>query len=145
MLSGGFRADWRSALQEVTLQGDAYRGEVDGGPMREFSGASLRGRVSRDLGAGSRFTIQSYYDRTYRKHEASFEETLQTFDLEMQHATRPRAGHMLVLGGGYRASRDDVTNSAAQAFIPEDRRLHWANGFVQDEIEISRACRQPWA
>lgn len=135
--SGGFRADWGRGPQEITLQGDAYRGEVDAGPMREFSGASLRARFARQLERGSQFYVQAYYDRTYRRHEASFEETLDTVDLEMQHSTRPHERHLLVWGGGYRASRDDVTNSAAQAFTPEDRRLHWANAFVQDEIALA--------
>jgi iron complex outermembrane receptor protein len=49
---------------------------------------------------------------------------------------RPREGHTLIWGGGYRTSRDDVTNSASQAFIPEDRRLNWANVFVQDEVVL---------
>ena len=135
--SGGFRADWRMSPGELTLQGDAYRGEVDAGPMREFSGASLKARLSRQLEGGSQLSMQAYYDRTYRKHEASFEETLDTVDVELQHSSRPRAGHVLIWGGGYRGSRDDVTNSAAQAFIPEDRRMHWANAFVQDEIALA--------
>jgi len=134
LLSAGFRADWGGARQQVTLQGDAYRGEVDGGPKRDFSGASLRARLTRELDAASRFSVQAYYDRTERSHQASFAETLDTFDVEMQHSMRPREGQKLVWGGGYRASRDNVTNSAAQAFVPEDRRLDWANVFVQDEI-----------
>jgi iron complex outermembrane receptor protein len=135
-VSGGFRADWRSAALESTLQADAYRGEVDAGPMREFSGVSLRARVERQLDAGSQLALQAYYDRTHRRHESSFEETLDTFDLEAQLSCKPWAGHMLVVGGGYRHSRDDVTNSAAQAFIPEDRTLGWGNAFVQDELAL---------
>ena len=138
IFSGGFRADWGLAgPRQVALQADVYRGDVDRGPEREFSGASLRARMERQLDDVSRFYVQAYLDRTHRRHEASFEETLDTFDVEMQHSTQPFAGHMLVWGGGYRAARDNVTNSVAQAFTPEDRDLHWANLFVQDEIALA--------
>jgi len=41
-----------------------------------------------------------------------------------------------VVGGGYRYARDEVTNSPAQAFIPANRDLQWANVFVQDQIAL---------
>jgi len=136
--SGGFRADWgETGPRQWTLIGDVYRGEVDRAPEREFSGASLVARAVHQLEGGSRAYAQAYYDRTHRRHEASFEETLQTFDVELQHSLGRKEAHLLIWGGGYRASRDDVTNSLAQAFTPEDRTLHWANLFVQDEIALA--------
>lgn len=135
-ITGGFRADWSHALGQVTLLGDAYRGEVGKAPLREFSGANLTGRVVRQLGKDSALTVQAFYDRTERRHLNTFEETLDTFDVEMQHSSRPHADHVLVWGGGYRYSRDDVLNTATQAFIPPDRSLEWVNAFVQDEFQV---------
>jgi hypothetical protein len=35
--------------------------------------------------------LQAYYDRTHRRHENSFEETLGTFDLDVQLSCKPWA------------------------------------------------------
>ncbi len=137
-LSGGFRMDWGRAPDQVTMQGDAYRGEVDRGPMREYSGVNLLGRLTRTLGADASLVLQAYYDRTERRHENTFDETLDILDIEAQHSFKPVPGQRLIWGGGYRHGRDDVENSPAQAFIPPDRTLRWSNVFVQDEIEVAR-------
>jgi iron complex outermembrane receptor protein len=133
----GARADWAQPGRNVMVRADVYRGEVDGGPMREFSGGSVIGQVDQDLGGGSSLQVQAYYDRTNRRHENTFEEELDTFDVEATHALSPRGGHTVVWGGGYRHSRDRVANSATQAFIPADRTLRWANIFAQDAFRIS--------
>lgn len=137
--AGGARADWQSGVQVATVQVTAYRGEVDASQKREFSGGSIRGRVTRELGNGSSFTGQAYFERSHRRHETSFAETLDLYDVDLQHTLIPLAGHIVVWGGGYRHAIDDVTNSAAQAFIPPDRSLDWANLFVQDEIALGAA------
>jgi iron complex outermembrane receptor protein len=136
-VAAGARADWTSATQTFTLQLNAYQGDIDSAQARDFSGASLRGRWSRDLGAGSNFTAQTYFEHSYRKHQSSFEESLDMWDIDVQHTLNPMPGHMVVWGGGYRHARDDVTNSPSQAFMPPDRTLDWANLFVQDEIALS--------
>lgn len=136
-VQGGFRGDWGSESRGFTLQGDAYRGEVDRSPMRRYAGANLLGRWRHQLADGSRVRVQAYYDRTDRRHEDTFDEELDTFDIEAQHALTPWAGHAMVWGGGYRHSRDRVENSAAQAFIPADKSLRWANLFVQDVVALS--------
>src|SRR5688572_3752949 len=134
-LTLGARADWETPGRRVMVRADAQRGEIDGGPMREFSGANIVGRLEQDLGGGSSLSLQAYYDRTYRKHENSFEEDLDTVDIDVNHALAPLPGHRVVWGGGYRYSRDDVANSPAQAFIPAERSLQWANIYVQDAIQ----------
>jgi iron complex outermembrane receptor protein len=136
-LGGGTRLDWGGQKNRFMVQADAYRGEVEHGPEREYSGQSVIGRWTRELDGGSSLRAQAYFDRTTRRHENTFDETLQTFDVDVQHAWRLDAGHHVVWGGGYRASRDRVQNSPAQAFIPADRDLSWSNLFVQDEIELT--------
>ena len=135
-LAGGARFDWGRAASQFTLQGDAYRGEVDRSPMREFSGANLLGRWTRKLDGGSSLHVQAYFDRTTRRHENTFREELEKLDAEAQHHMRFGA-HQLVWGGGYRRARDEIENSAAQAFLPPNRTLTWKNLFVQDEVRIA--------
>ncbi len=133
----GFRMDWAGSSQLVTVQGDAYTGDIEQGPTsRSIAGANLLASWSRRFDDGSLARIQTYYDYTYRKHPGSFKEDLHTVDLEAQYATRPGPDQELVIGGGYRYARDVVTNSPAQAFIPASRDLQWANVFVQDQISL---------
>ena len=137
MASVGGRADWGAGAQRFTIQGDAYRGEVERGPEREFAGGNVLARWTHLYAGGSTLRVQAYYDRTTRRHEATFREALDTLDVDLQHASRPLANHHVVWGGGYRHSRDRVENSTAQAFFPAERTLSWASVFVQDEITIA--------
>ena len=135
----GFRADWGGAARGFTLQGDAYRGELDQAApgTQRISGVNLLARWNRQLSADSSLRVQAYYDRTERTQPGSFAEHLDIFDLEFQHALRPAASHHLLWGGGYRYAFDRVDNSAGLAFLPADRNLRWANVFVQDEIALA--------
>ena len=134
----GFRADWGSGTDQSTIQGDAYWGDIDQLPgPRKISGGNVQGRWARSLGGDSMLRVQAYYDRTNREHELVFKETLDTFDIEVQHSLKPRKGHDFIWGGGYRYSRDRVENSASQAFIPANRTLDWGNLFAQDEIALT--------
>src|SRR5688572_28073957 len=66
VFSGGGRADWGSGADAFTVQGDAYRGEVERSPERDFSGQNIVGRWTRTLAGGSTLRAQAYYDRTRR-------------------------------------------------------------------------------
>jgi iron complex outermembrane receptor protein len=136
-VQGGFRADWGTPRHGFTLQGDAYEGEV-AGQGREFSGTNLLARWTRDLGGGAELRVQGYYDFTGRNHFNVFRERLHTYDLEVQHGLRPAGAHRLTWGFGLRHHRDEVENSAAVMFQPEDRSLNRNQVFVQDEIALRR-------
>ena len=79
--------------------------------------------------------MQAYADCTHRDHPNSFKENLDTFDIEAQYGFRVGAPRGR-LGGGYRYARDQVENSAAQAFMPADRNLQLGEAFVQDQIAV---------
>jgi len=133
----GFRADWNGPVDTFTVQGDAYRGEVDQNPSeRRIDGANLIGRWTRKLADGSFARVQAYWDYTHREHPQQFEEHLDTLDVEGQYGFIIGA-HEILLGGGYRYARDRVVNTAAQAFLPPDKRLSWSNVFAQDRIELA--------
>ena len=138
--SAGFRTDWGAAASQWTVQGDFFWGDIDMVPSaRTISGGNILGRWSRQLSPDSSLRVQAYYDRNDREHPTIFKERLDTFDFEAQHSLHPFTGHELIWGGGYRHSRDEVTNSNSQAFIPADRGLTWSNIFVQDEIALARS------
>jgi iron complex outermembrane receptor protein len=134
----GFRADWsRGEGVSLTFQGDAYKGEGDNvSGLRKFSGSNLLGRWQSRSADGATQQVQAYLDHTERDHRDTFGETLDTFDIEYQHASKRRGAHLWLWGAGYRFGRDHVRNSAALAFLPADSDLRWANAFAQDEIAL---------
>lgn len=136
----GFRADWGGATRNFTVQGDAYRGELEQalpGTSR-IEGLNLLGRWSERLADGSNLRLQAYYDRIERNQPGTFREELDIFDFDFQHALKPLGAHRLLWGGGYRYARDHVGNSAVLAFLPADVDLNWWNVFVQDEIALRK-------
>src|SRR5712671_2564414 len=139
----GFRADWGTAANGFTLQGDAYRGSLDQALSDDssISGNNLLGRWDRDLAEWGQVQIQSYFEHTERDIPGTFAEHLNIFDVEFQHGLRAIGAHRLTWGGGYRYGDDRVTNSAFLAFLPGDRRLRWSNVFAQDEIALADNLR----
>src|SRR5688572_17248035 len=91
----GFRADWsRNSIDEFTLQGDVYRGEVGqhspsivvtgrpgpGGALQvDMSGGNLLGRWRRQFDDDSDTQLRVYYDRT-KRDDPSFLDELDTVD-----------------------------------------------------------------
>lgn len=131
----GFRADWGGA--RFTVQGDAYKTNIDQliGGARHLAGTNLLGRWSDERDDGSSWRVQTYFDHAERNQPGFFNKTLNILDFEFQRGLRPAAAHWLLWGGGYRYANDNLNdqNLAAFAFIPQDKRLHWFQLFIQDE------------
>src|SRR5438093_2435897 len=136
---GGFRMDWEaSSASRVTLQGDLYDGRI-GQPSAgdiAVSGGNAMARWSHTISEKSSLAAQLYYDRTHRDIPGTFGEDLDTYDVDLQHATRLSARHDVVWGLGYRLINDRVVNSSALAFLPPHVAREWFSGFVQDEIAL---------
>lgn len=138
-VQSGFRADWTRGAGNATVQGDAYRANVDNlGGARDLSGANLLGRWRRVLDSGSEVLLQGYYDHTQRVHQGSFDETLDTLDLELAHTLRAQGLHEINWGAGYRSSRDRTAVTPVLALVPQDRTLPIATAFAQDELAVTR-------
>jgi iron complex outermembrane receptor protein len=151
----GFRGDWDALAGRLTVQGDTYKGRrgqplpgsisISGVDLAlddvATSGANLLARWERTLGNDSALSVQAYYDRTHRKVPPTFEETLELADIQIQHSSRPAAGHALVLGGEYRLGRDRLVNSDVFAFLPARFDQRWSSLFVQDEITLREELR----
>jgi iron complex outermembrane receptor protein len=135
----GFRSDWGGERESFTLQGDAYRGDLEQAApgTTEIAGANVQGSWSRLLSNGSRLLLRGYVDHTSRDIPDTFGEQLDIFDVEAQHDIRFMSRHQVVWGGGYRFARDRVNNSAALSFLPANVDLSWWNVFAQDIIALT--------
>jgi len=138
---GGFRMDWEaSSASRLTLQGDLYDGRIaqDSGGDIAVSGRNVIAKWSRTLSERSSLTAQLYYDRTHRDIPGLFAEDLDTYDVDLQHATRLGTRHDVVWGLGYRNINDRtaIGSDSTLAFLPTHVAREWFTGFVQDEIAL---------
>jgi iron complex outermembrane receptor protein len=135
---GGFRIDWQRGADANVLQGDGYKGAIDQPLLEDKStdGANLLWRWERSLANDASLQVQLTLDHARRDYPGVFAERRDTVDLDVQHALAPRGRHELLLGGGYRVSKDQVDNGLTLAFLPDHRTLPLANMFVQDEIGL---------
>jgi iron complex outermembrane receptor protein len=138
---GGFRMDWdASSASRVTLQGDLYDGRIaqDSGGDIAVSGGNVMAKWSHTLSERSSLAAYLYYDRTHRDIPRLFGEDLDTYDVDLQHATRLGARHDVVWGLGYRLINDRtvIGSDSTVAFLPTQVAREWFTGFVQDEIAL---------
>ena len=140
MHQGGFRADWTPTTSDgITIQGDIYGSSIDrrNANPTELSGGNAQAKWMRRFSDHSSLQLQGYYDRTKRDQPSVFGETLDSYDLTLNHRFAPAARHDVVWGLGYRLTSDDVRNSAALAFLPPRLTHRLYTGFVQDELALS--------
>jgi iron complex outermembrane recepter protein len=139
----GFRFDWGRGGDSLMTEGGAYDGTLDQPALADktVSGFHLLGRWNRRLDQDASLQVQTYFDQTRRDYPGTFGEVLDTVDVDVQHSVAVGRQHEVVWGGGYRFSRDDVTNSAALAFLPGRRDLTLANLFAQDSIALNDRLR----
>jgi iron complex outermembrane receptor protein len=137
----GFRADWGSAADGVTVQGDAYRGGKDPSfnLAPKLEGANLLARWNGQFANGSGYRLQAYVDHAKRDETATFRNTADSVDLQFSHEPTMAAGQHLLWGGGYRRTRDanDPSAGGVLAFVPAVRNLTWTNLFAQHESELT--------
>jgi iron complex outermembrane receptor protein len=147
----GFRADLSRGFDNFTVQGDVYRarkGQPEPGSISisgidldlgdvGLRGANLLARWSRTLNGGGEVMAQAYYDRVERTVPPTFAEKLDIVDVQAQTRLAPIGRHTLTAGGQYRYARDQLTNSAYIAFLPERQYLSWASLYAQDDIALN--------
>lgn len=134
---GGFRIDSnQNGPRRWTLSGDLYRGTsgfIDR-PDGEVQGGHVLGRLTRTTGSGE-FSVQAFYDGTYRKVALQFEESRHAGEVDVQQTLR--AGrHGVIFGGTARAYRARDVGAAGFRFDPPVRNGWNINAFVQDEFPI---------
>jgi iron complex outermembrane receptor protein len=139
---GGFRTDYRrSATDNVTVQGDFYVAREASPSLIQINGQNAIARWTHITSPESEWSVQVYTDRTVREFpRAAFREELRTADLDAQQ--RFTAGrHGIVWGFGYRHMWDDVRNGPSFTFLPAQRTMRLASGFVQDDLALPSSLK----
>src|SRR5690606_32581033 len=108
----GFRADWGTSASGFTLQGDAYRTDIEQNPggSRDLAGGNVLARWTRRLQDDSSMRVQFYYNRVERDQPGSIRERLDTWDLEAQHGFGLGERQRILWGAGYRYMQDEITH-----------------------------------
>ena len=138
----GFRADWVTARDTLTLQGHLYGGEQDAPSPAAFdtniSGGNVLGRWTRRWADESELQVQAYFDRVQREIASGIRADVDAAALDAQYSFALGGRHDVVLGGGVRITRDSFTPGPATVFLdPDERRLETYNVFIQDTVELS--------
>jgi iron complex outermembrane receptor protein len=152
----GFRTDWDgSGDDSFTVQGDVYSGEIGQlhpavtiigrqGPQGELdvdvSGGNLLGRWRRQASDTSDTQLRVYYDYSYRD-DPSYEDTLQTFDVDFQNRFLAGERHEITWGAGYRLTSNENRSGGIFAVDPETSDDQLLSGFIQDQISLADAVR----
>ena len=158
----GFRSDFSVGARDAfTVQGDYYDGHSGEssvlntlqppfnrllGTTQKLSGWNLLARWQREMSASDSFTLQAYVDHTRRDWPARLKDERDTYDLDFQYRTRRLEGHDLVMGAGYRLSRDNLPPSFSGVpadtipfafFSPTSASRELISAFIQDDITVA--------
>lgn len=135
----GFRADSAPGSDRFTVQGDAYEGgQLPANNLAPLmTGGNLMLRWDRLTEGGSRLKLQGYLDYAMRDDVNAFRDRSSTADLQFTHEPVLPEGHQLLWGGGLRETQGSNATSPAVMFSPQQKRLRWANVFVQHEWQFA--------
>ena len=153
----GFRSDWKSSeTQSYTLQGDFSNtdkraiqnlytpmGAAVSSKIAENAGsANILGRWDNKLSNVSNLTVQMYYDMEDRDTFV-FNQNIQTFDFDMQHAYSGFSGNEIVWGLGYRLVESNIEGNANTLLgipyvniLPKKQGDDLYSAFFQDKITL---------
>ncbi len=149
-LRAGFRLDSKTQGGDIiTFQGDIFNGKSGEeiniaapglsqtiNQKTDFNGGNILGRWDRSFSESSDIAIQLYYDRT-SINSNSIIEVRDTVDIDIQQRFLFGTRHGIVLGCGYRITRDNIHDSITTTLIPDRRHDDLWSAFLQDEISFS--------
>lgn len=129
----GFRVDMQRAASTFTFQGDAFQGEADRFDLDylDTSGHNLLARWQYQAESGSAWQLQAWYDEVERDGDpqgVGFDRS--TFDVELQHTSRPWARSEIVWGIGHRTHRYHMQGSPIFWVEPRRDELELTNAFI---------------
>jgi iron complex outermembrane receptor protein len=102
----------------------------------EWTGVGLQGRYRRRVAPGSELQVQSYYRREYRNIANQLTHSLDTVDLDLQHAVKLGRRNNLIWGSAVRVNSDTTHGSSVIHFEPASRTYPLFSGFAQDELTL---------
>lgn len=134
----GFRTDWQTLHDSLTIQGDAFRGTVEQPGAFEVptTGANLLGRWQH-YSPYSVWQLQAYVDHQQAGQPvggAGF--VLNTYDLELQHNLILGSRARLVWGAGERLSDYHIDTTPSYFYVPPHRWLRLTNLFAQGSFSV---------
>ena len=130
-------------LGSLTLQGDIYRARLYSATFPPSANAADTVAAGRNLGArwtygwegGAQTQASLYYDGYDRTIPAIFEESRDTYDLDVQHNLADWGPNRITVGAGARLSRDETGGPPLLlVFEPADATRRTYSAFVQDEL-----------
>lgn len=153
----GFRLDDDvTPGDQLTVQGDIYRGVEDGGGVGEedLSGDNVLGRWTHLGSNGAPMTLQLYYDHTYllQPYPASpaappyytgfpataLTDDLNTEDAQFQYQFTAGLRQQIIWGLEYRATQERDEGVFVR-FVPPELDQNLYSGFLQDQITLMPA------
>jgi len=132
---GGFRTDWHSGDDLVTLEGDDVHATEEPGTF--VNGRNLNLNWQRQLDAGSALQLQTYFDEESRYDNNSGGFTVDTVDLSAQHSFKLGTWNDIVWGAEERAVSYVIRNTPTLLFQPNGRVLNQASIFAQDTVTLN--------
>jgi iron complex outermembrane receptor protein len=135
----GFRADFgQQSPSALSIHGDLVYGQMGlvDRPDLDFWSGNVVGAWERRFSSAATFRVQAYVDRMYRQVPRQSWEDRTSYDIEAQHTARLGGRHRLVVGGGYRLSRDQTRATPLLFFEPARRSIFTSQLFAEDEIAL---------
>jgi iron complex outermembrane receptor protein len=140
----GFAMNWTpSAADAISLSGDAYAGE-DAQPtpaQANLSGYNLNLHWNHASANGSLLQVQAYFNREERGPDSTGGTPYwyDSYDLDVQHDFSLGDRQAVVLGGGVRATRYNISRTANFFYSVPSGTLLLADVFGQDTISLTRS------
>ena len=149
----GLRADRAiGARDQISVHGEAYHGS-SGAPATVLPiesplgvaslstdsqprGGHFMTRWEHGLEGGSTVITEAYFDRTERSRSIGLKDSVDTWDLALQHTIPLHGRHRITWGGGYRTYRYQVPFNYQLQLTPSIGNEELLNLFAQDEIVI---------
>lgn len=140
LIQGGFQIGYDpGGSDQITLQANFMGGKeyTKPGPST-FDEQDAMIHWNHVFSQKSDMQVQAYYNRTWRRDlPSTFNDQLETYDINVQHHVQVGNGNNLLYGAEYRLINDDSQNTTpVVGFVPPVRTLHLYNVFVQDEIQL---------
>lgn len=137
---GGFRIGYDAGgPNKVTVQANFEGGKEYSKPgPSSFDEQNGMVQWSHTFSENADLQVLAYYDRTWRRDlPSTFNDQLETYDINFQQHFRIGSHNNLFFGGEYRLMKDNSQNTTTfVGFVPAIRNLQLYNAFLQDEIQL---------
>jgi iron complex outermembrane recepter protein len=150
--SAGVRAHGLAAAGEWMVSSDAYDGKFKENRAifsltppsidvfnddTDVAGMNLVAQIRRKLENGAAM-VRTFYDRSQRRIPRLFDETRETFDLEVQRELPAGPRHTLTYGAGVRSTTDRIGNTFSISWDPSADTTKIFSLFAQDQMKLTR-------